>query len=106
MAISPVQTAQQGMQQASQAFGDTATNFTNELQQINSMMASLQASWTGTASKDFNIAMDSWEAAFKAVIDQLIHMMDVMGTNTKDYVAAEDEAGNVAKSFAATLPGV
>jgi ESAT-6 family protein len=106
MTTSPVQTAQAGMQQAAQVFGQTATDFSNELQQINTMMASLQASWTGTASRSFNTAMDSWEASFKAIIDKLVDMMEIMGVNTKEYVSAEEEADSAAQSFASALPGV
>ncbi|MEV0698040.1 WXG100 family type VII secretion target [Saccharopolyspora sp. NPDC050389] len=101
-----VQTSQPGMQQAAQIFSDRATEFTQELGRINSMMASLQGSWTGTASKNFNAAMDNWERSFQTIINKLINMMDVMGVNTKDYVASEDDAANTAQSFASALPGV
>ncbi|ALG12018.1 hypothetical protein AOZ06_38710 [Kibdelosporangium phytohabitans] len=94
------------MQQAAQIFGDRATEFTQDLGRVNSMMASLQTSWTGQASTNFNSAMDNWEKSFQVIINKLINMMDVMGVNTKDYVAAEDHAADSAKSFASTLPGV
>lgn len=100
-----VQTTQAGMQQAGQIFAATAENFNSELQRVNTMMATLQTSWTGDASRNFNTAMDSWEASFRVIINKLIHMMDMMGVNTKEYVAAETEAADIAGSFASTLPG-
>ncbi|RKT86444.1 WXG100 family type VII secretion target [Saccharopolyspora antimicrobica] len=101
-----VQTSQPGMQQAAQIFSDRATEFTQELQRVNTMMASLQGSWTGTASTNFNTAMDNWERSFQTIINKLINMMDVMGVNTKDYVSAEDNAASAAQSFSSALPGV
>ncbi|GAA4826714.1 WXG100 family type VII secretion target [Saccharopolyspora rosea] len=107
MANNPqVQTSQPGMQHAAQVFSDRATEFTQELQRVNTMMATLQSSWTGTASRNFNTAMDNWEKSFQAIINQLLHMMDVMGVNTKSYVSAEDHAANTAQSFTSALPGV
>ncbi|MFR9727731.1 WXG100 family type VII secretion target [Saccharopolyspora sp. MS10] len=101
-----VQTSQPGMQQAAQIFSDRASEFTQELQRVNSMMATLQGSWTGSASTNFNAAMDNWERSFQAIITKLINMMDVMGVNTKDYVSAEDSAASTAQSFTSALPGV
>ncbi|ONI83119.1 WXG100 family type VII secretion target [Actinosynnema sp. ALI-1.44] len=101
-----VQTTQPGMQQAAQIFSDRATEFTQDLNRVNSMMSTLQTSWTGQASTSFNAAMDNWEKSFQAIINKLINMMEVMGVNTKDYVSAEGHAADSAKSFASTLPGV
>ncbi|MFD9895272.1 WXG100 family type VII secretion target [Amycolatopsis sp. NPDC059027] len=94
------------MQHAAQVFGDKASEFTQELQRVNSLMASLQASWRGQASTQFNQAMDNWERSFQVIINKLISMMDVMGVNTKQFVAAEDEAVSAAQSFGTALPGV
>lgn len=104
-----VQTSQSGMDRAAQIFSDNANGFTQELQRVNTMMATLQASWTGDASRKFNTAMDNWENSFNAIIQKLINMMDLMGVNKKDYIAAEDDAAaaaNTAMSFADALPGV
>lgn len=101
-----VQTSQPGMQQAAQIFGDRASEFTQELQRVNTMMATLQSTWTGDASRNFNQAIDNWERSFQVIITKLINMMDVMGVNTKDYVASEENAANTAQSFSAALPGV
>lgn len=106
MANQNVQTSQQGMQHAAQVFGDRASEFTQELQRVNTMMATLQSGWTGSASVNFNSAMDNWERSFQVIIKKLMGMMDVMGVNTKDYVAAEDTAVNSAQSFSSALPGV
>jgi WXG100 family type VII secretion target len=69
-------------------------------------MATLQGTWTGSASNGFNQAMDSWENSFKRVIDELIKMLDVMGVTTKGYTDAEDTAAQTASSFAQALPGI
>lgn len=100
-----VQTSTEGMQRAGQAFADTASDFTGRLQAINSEMATLQASWTGTASTSFNTAMDSWEKAFQKVITELLGMLEAMGVNASEYQAAEDEAASTAQSFVTALPG-
>ncbi|KAA5830113.1 WXG100 family type VII secretion target [Saccharopolyspora hirsuta] len=104
MANQMVQTATPGMQQAAQHFSQTASDFTTQLRRVNTTMAALQASWHGEASQRFNVAMDNWELSFNKIIEKLLHMMEEMGVNTKAYVAAEDEATNVAQSFVSALP--
>ncbi|MER7016258.1 WXG100 family type VII secretion target [Saccharopolyspora sp. NPDC000359] len=104
MANQMVQTATPGMQKAAQHFSETASDFTTQLQRVNSTMASLQASWHGQASQSFNTAMDNWERSFSKIIEKLLYMMEEMGMNTKAYVAAEDEASSTAQSFASALP--
>lgn len=106
MTMPNVQTSEEGMQRAAQAFSARATEFTGHLQSVNAQMATLQASWTGAASQGFNQAMDSWEAAFQRVINELVNMLDVMGVTTKGYIQAEDDAAGAAQSFASALPGV
>ncbi|KUL22651.1 MULTISPECIES: WXG100 family type VII secretion target [Actinoplanes] len=106
MTMPTVQTSQQGMQFAAQQFSDRATEFTGYLQNVNSNMATLQSSWTGTASNGFNQAMDSWENSFKRVIDELVNMLEVMGVTTKGYTEAEDSAAQTAQSFGQALPGI
>lgn len=106
MSMPIVQTTEEGMQRAAQEFSNTATEFTGQLQAVNTQMGTLQASWTGQASTGFNQAMDSWEASFQKVITELINMLDVMGVTTKGYTAAEDDAASTAASFGAALPGV
>lgn len=106
MTMPRVQTSEEGMRRAAQEFSDRATEFTGHLQSVNSQMAALQATWTGTASMGFNQAMDNWEAAFQRVINELINMLDVMGVTTKGYLDAEDQAASTAQSFGAALPGV
>ncbi|WP_213453723.1 WXG100 family type VII secretion target [Rhizomonospora bruguierae] len=106
MTMPRVQTADEGMQRAAQEFSSRATEFTSHLQSVNAHMAMLQASWTGTAAQSFNQAMDSWEAAFQKVINELVTMLDIMGVTTKGYTQAEDEAAGTAQSFVSALPGV
>lgn len=106
MTMPRVQTSDEGMRRAAQEFSDRATEFTGHLQSVNSQMGSLQATWTGAASQGFNQAMDSWEASFQKVINELVNMLDVMGVTTKGYTQAEDDAASAAQSFAAALPGL
>lgn len=106
MTMPGVQTNTPGMQSAGQEFANKASDFTGNLQNVNSQMAILQSSWTGDASTKFNSAMDSWEGAFQKVINELIAMMNVMGVNTQYYTNAEDSAASTAQSFASALPGV
>ncbi|MEU7906157.1 WXG100 family type VII secretion target [Actinoplanes sp. NPDC049118] len=106
MASNLVSTTEPGMQAAANLFGDTVSTFNGYLRTINGDMATLQASWVGTASNSFNQAMDTWESAFTTVINELIGMMDSMGVNTKTYSEAEETATNMAQPFAAALPGV
>jgi WXG100 family type VII secretion target len=104
--IPNIQTVQPGMQHAAQVFGDKASEFTQELQRVNSLMASLQSTWRGKASGQFNRAMDDWERSFQLIINKLVNMMEIMGVNTKQFVSAEDNAVSTAQSFGAALPGV
>ncbi|WP_041840545.1 WXG100 family type VII secretion target [Actinoplanes friuliensis] len=106
MTMPVVQTTEPGMQAAAQEFSARATEFTGHLQSVNSEMATLQSTWTGTASNGFNQAMDNWEASFQKVINELINIMEVMGVNTKGYAQAEDTAASSAQSFASALPGI
>ncbi|XTZ13473.1 WXG100 family type VII secretion target [Micromonospora echinospora] len=101
-----VQTADPGMQAAATEFANKAQEFTTHLRNVNSQMAVLQASWHGTASRNFNQAMDNWERSFQTIIEKLLHMMDVMGATTAGYRAAEDEASQTAQNFMTALPGV
>jgi WXG100 family type VII secretion target len=103
---SEVQTTEEGMQAAAQEFANSASDFTTKLQSVNTEMAALQASWDGQASNNFNAAMDSWEAAFQRVINELLGLLDAMGVNTKEYRAAEDTASESAASFGSALPGI
>ncbi|WP_306215252.1 WXG100 family type VII secretion target [Actinoplanes sp. RD1] len=105
MTMPNVQTTEEGMRTAAQEFSNKAQDFTGQLQAVNTQMGTLQASWTGQASAGFNQAMDSWEASFKKVIDELINMLEVMGVTTKGYTQAEDDAANTAQNFATALPG-
>ncbi|BCJ52706.1 hypothetical protein Asp14428_41810 [Actinoplanes sp. NBRC 14428] len=106
MTMPVVQTTEPGMQSAAQEFSNKTTEFTGHLRNVNTEMATLQGTWTGTASMQFNQAMDSWEQSFQKVINELITMMHVMGVTTKGYAAAEDSAASSAKSFASALPGI
>ncbi|GAA0504231.1 hypothetical protein GCM10011581_45360 [Saccharopolyspora subtropica] len=99
-----VQTSTPGMQHAAQRFAETVSDFNQQLQKVNTTMSSLQASWTGDASRDFNTAMDNWERSFQVIINKLIEIMDTMGVNTKAYVNAEENASGTAKYFAQALP--
>jgi WXG100 family type VII secretion target len=103
---SEVQTSEEGMQAAGQEFANAASDFTQKLQNVNTEMATLQASWDGQASANFNSAMDSWEAAFQRVINELLGLLDAMGVNTKEYRGAEDSASEAAASFSSALPGI
>ena len=106
MTMPGVQTVQSGMQAAANEFGNRATEFNGYLRTVNTDMATLQASWTGQASTAFDQAMDNWESSFQSIINQLLHIMDVMGANTSSYRSAEDDASNIAQSFSSALPGV
>jgi WXG100 family type VII secretion target len=101
-----VRTTEEGMKHAADQFGEKASSFTSDMQRINSEMATLQASWKGSASMTFGQAMDAWESAFQRVINELIGMMDSMGVNTQEYRSQEESAASGAASFAAALPGV
>ncbi|XVU28948.1 WXG100 family type VII secretion target [Actinoplanes sp. CA-054009] len=104
MAADGLQTANDGMATAIKAFSSTTHNFTEQLKNVNKQMAYLQGHWTGEASRGFNQAMDSWEQSFKKVIDELIHMLEVMGVSSTTYVEAEDKAVSTAQNFSSALP--
>jgi WXG100 family type VII secretion target len=104
MTMPTVNTVEEGMRSAANTFAQTADEFNSHLQSVNNQMATLQASWTGQASGQFNQAMDNWENSFKNVINQLLRMLDVMGATTKGYHQAEDTASNTAKNFMDALP--
>ena len=106
MTMPVVQTTDPGMQAAANEFAAKTQEFTGHLRSVNTEMATLQASWRGDASNSFNRAMDNWERSFQNIINQLTHMMDVMGVTTAGYRAAEDEASQAANSFGSALPGV
>jgi ESAT-6 family protein len=103
--MQPVSTTEAGMQSAGREFQDKAQSFTEQLKAVNGQMAILQGSWTGKASKNFNQAMDNWETAFRNIINELIHMMEVMGVTSAGYKAAEEDAADDAQNFMTALPG-
>jgi WXG100 family type VII secretion target len=101
-----VQTSEPGMQAAATEFAAKAQEFTTHLRAVNTEMAVLQGSWHGSASRNFNQAMDNWEKSFQSIINKLLFMMDVMGATTAGYRSAEEEAAQTAQSFMTALPGV
>ncbi|MFV2009106.1 MULTISPECIES: WXG100 family type VII secretion target [unclassified Micromonospora] len=106
MTMPVVQTTDPGMQAAATEFAAKTQEFTGHLRSVNTQMTTLQASWRGDASNSFNQAMDNWERSFQTVINELMHMMDVMGVTTAGYRAAEDDASQAARDFGAALPGI
>ena len=106
MTMPLVQTSEPGMQAAANEFSSRANEFNGSLRSINSEMASLQATWTGAASNQFNQAMDNWENSFQKVINELLVMMETMGVTTTGYRQSEEDASQVARQFGAALPGV
>lgn len=105
MAYSPVSTTEEGMGAARTQFEEKAQLFTQQLSSVNSEMSALQSSWQGTASTNFNQAMDSWEQGFQRVINALISIIGSMGGNTQLYSAQEDSASAIASNFGTALPG-
>lgn len=100
-----VSTTQQGMASARAEFESKTQLFLSQLQSVNSEMATLQASWQGTASANFNAAMDQWEQGFQRVITALNGMIESMGGNANMYGQQEDAAAAIAQSFGGALPG-
>lgn len=101
-----VQTYSAGMQQAAQSFDSTASEFTRDLQNINSTISTLRSTWTGEASMQFNQAMDRWGTAFNTVIRSLNTLSTNMVGNQKGYVSAESDATSFAGNAVPPLPGV
>ncbi|HYQ63781.1 WXG100 family type VII secretion target [Actinophytocola sp.] len=101
----PVNTQHLEMRKAGDIFVETGTGFTDELRRVNTMMASLQTTWTGAASMSFNTAMDTWETTFDGIIKKLLGMAERMGLNVQAQTRGEDDAVDVARSFASALPG-
>jgi WXG100 family type VII secretion target len=109
MADQAVSTTLEGMQSVGQEFVSTAQGFTGYLRSVNTEIAALQSTWTGQAALNFGQAMDTWETAFQSIINDLLHMADVMGVNTQAYHGQETDAANAAQSFGSFfshLPGV
>lgn len=106
MAASPVSTTTEGMKQAGSHFEHAITSANNHLQQINSEMATLQASWRGDASVKFGQAMNDWEQQFDIIIKKLAQMLQVMGTNATVYTNTEEQALSTAGAWTGGLSGI
>jgi WXG100 family type VII secretion target len=100
-----VGTTQEGMRSARIEFESKSSLFSGQLSSVNSEMAVLQSTWQGTASLNFNQAMDNWEGGFKRVITALNSMIESLGGNAQLYAQQEDEAASLAGNFGSTLPG-
>ena len=100
-----VSTTEEGMGAARAEFEQKTQLYTQQLSSVNSEMANLQTTWQGTASINFNTAMDSWEQGFQRVITALMSMIESMGGNVKEYAAQEDDASALANNFASVRPG-
>jgi ESAT-6 family protein len=100
-----VGTTQEGMRAARVEFEGKSSFFSDQLKSVNSEMAVLQSTWQGTASLNFNQAMDNWEGGFTRVITALNSMIESLGGNAQLYSAQEDEAASIAGNFGSTLPG-
>jgi WXG100 family type VII secretion target len=77
--------------------------FNGQLSSVNQEMAVLQGTWDGTASSNFNQAMDNWEGGFKRVITALISMIESLGGNAKLYAGQEDTNANLAQQWGQAL---
>src|SRR5262245_20961583 len=95
-----------GMVKAAGEFEAATRTATAQLSAIDAEMATLQTFWHGQASFGYVTAMERWEAEFKVIIDQLIHMMEVMGVNTKVYHEAENAAIGHSGSWLGGLEGI
>ena len=100
-----VGTTQEGMRAARTEFEGKSSYFSEQLKSVNGEMAVLQSTWQGTASMNFNQAMDNWEGGFTKVINALNSMIESLGGNASLYFQQEDEATSIANSFGSALPG-
>lgn len=100
-----VGTTQEGMRSARIEFEGKSSFFSDQLGSVNEQMAALQSTWQGTASLNFNQAMDNWEGGLKRVITALNSMIESLGGNANLYAAQEDEAASIAGNFGSTLGG-
>jgi len=100
-----VGTTEEGMAAARGEFEAKSSFFSGQLSSVNSEMAVLQSTWQGTASLNFNQAMDNWEGGFTRVITALNSMIESLGGNAQLYTAQEDSAASIAGSFGSTLDG-
>lgn len=100
-----VGTTQEGMRAARIEFEGKSSFFSDQLRSVNEQMAALQATWQGTASINFNQAMDNWEGGLTRVITALNSMIESLGGNANLYAAQEDEAAALAGNFGSTLGG-
>jgi WXG100 family type VII secretion target len=98
-----VGTTQEGMAAARVEFEGKVQIFNGQLSSVNQEMAVLQSTWDGTASSNFNQAMDNWEGGFKRVITALISMIESLGGNAKLYEGQEDTASNLAQQWGQAL---
>ena len=105
MTQSPVSTTQEGMASARAEFEQKSGLFIQQLSSVNSEMGTLQASWQGTASLNFNAAMDNWEQGFQRVINALNGMIGSMGGNATMYAGQEDAASQIANNFGNVVGG-
>jgi len=86
-------------------FEGKSSFFSDQLRSVNEQMAALQSTWHGTASLNFNQAMDNWEGGLSRVITALNSMIESLGGNANLYAAQEDEAAALAGNFGSTLTG-
>jgi WXG100 family type VII secretion target len=99
-----LQTTEEGMQLARQAFQDKTTEFNGYLSSVNTQWADLAAVYAGHSANAFGSGIDAWEQQFTVVINNLVDMMDKMGVSIGAYKNAEETAADTAGAFAGGLP--
>ena len=100
-----VSTDTPGMRLARSEFESTSTAFSGYLGNINAEWRTLQARWTGTASNGYGVAMDTWEGAFRGILDAMQVMIQSLGGSAQMFDAQEEQAAGIAPAWVQDLPG-
>ena len=67
------------MQRAAACFAYALEGARSRLRDVNSEMATVQASWRGEASVRFGQAMSDWEQEFDVILSRLARLLETTG---------------------------
>jgi hypothetical protein len=88
---------------ATQYFESAVRTCAEQMRRVSDNQLQLRNVWQDRSSDAFAMAMDEWESQFTTVIEELAHMVEVMGGNVTACTRHEESAVRTAARWAREL---
>ncbi|WP_166657976.1 WXG100 family type VII secretion target [Actinokineospora alba] len=95
-----------GMLKAAEYLEAMQANVRKGIQDVDTELAVLNAAWTGSASLQFQAAMQAWKDDCQKIHDKLGQMVDMMHGNRKSIMTTEESMTEAARGVVPVGPGL